>query len=100
MPSNTITLGEFIRLKREEKKILQQDLADKSGCTVTYLSLLENNKKTASIKLLKKISKNLGYQLEEFLMLWFLEKNPNKKFSKESFLGTKAVLKEVVNYLA
>ena len=50
--------------------------------------------------MLKKVSKNLGYELEEFLMLWFLKNNPNKKFSKESFLGAKAVLKEIVSYLA
>jgi len=100
MPSNTITLGRFIRLKREKKKIQQQDLADKSGCTVTYLSLLENNKKTASIKLLKRISKNLGCELQDFLILWFLKENPKKKFSKEKLLGAKVILKELVDYLA
>ncbi len=100
MSSNTVTLGKFIRFKREEKKILQQDLAKRCDCNPCYFSSLENNKKTASIKLLKKVSKNLGYELEEFLMLWFLKNNPNKKFSKESFLGAKAVLKEIVSYLA
>ena len=57
------TLGEAIRLARRTLNLNQKEIADKCGITVTYLSLIENNKRVPTFDTLAKILKVLNVHL-------------------------------------
>ncbi|MCZ2121572.1 MAG: helix-turn-helix transcriptional regulator, partial [Anaerolineales bacterium] len=48
-----------IKVWREFREISQQELAEKAGISVPYLSQLETNKRTGSIEVLSAIAKTL-----------------------------------------
>jgi len=62
------SMGQYIKLARVNSGISQSKLADEVGVTKTYVSLLENDRKDASVDLLKKIAKLLNVPV--FLLLW------------------------------
>jgi len=62
-------IGEAIRKIRKIKGIKQRDLAMMCEISQTYLSQIENNKKTPSIDILDKIGLKLGIPIPVILFL-------------------------------
>ncbi len=61
-------MGQYIKLARTNRGISQIKLADELNVSKTYISLLENNRKDASIELLKKMARLLDIPV--VLLLW------------------------------
>jgi transcriptional regulator with XRE-family HTH domain len=62
---NTLKLGKIIRDARLGSGLTQEDLAQKSGTTRTYISRIENNKSDLELATLRKIIEiGLGKKLE------------------------------------
>ena len=62
-----MNVGKKIRMKRVEKDIMVKELAEAVGVTLQHMSAVENGRKTASLKLLRKIAKELDGSLYEFI---------------------------------
>jgi putative transcriptional regulator len=59
-------MGLKLKFRRMERKLTQQELADKVGISRYYLSALERNKvKNPSIQVMKKISEILEMTVQE-----------------------------------
>ncbi len=65
-------IGKTIKQIRKEKKISQKDLADNVGISVSYLSLIENERKKPLVTMLEKICIELEVPLP---VLFFLSLN-------------------------
>lgn len=59
MKINTVMLGLRIRNARKEKNLTQDSLAEKTGLTGSYISMIENGKKDIGLKSLISISQVL-----------------------------------------
>ena len=66
---NQEKIGKFIAELRKEKKLTQQDLADKLGVTDRAVSHWENGRRLPDYSLLKDISKELNISINELLRL-------------------------------
>jgi transcriptional regulator with XRE-family HTH domain len=64
-----MNLGGAIQMCRNKRQLSQGDLAKLAGCSVSYLSMLENSKRDPTISTVKKIAKALGVPVE---ILFFL----------------------------
>lgn len=68
-----MTFGERIRQLRKERKLTQQELADKVGINFTYLSKIENDKLESaefpSEETIKKLAKALSANADELLLM-------------------------------
>ena len=62
-----MTVGKKIRMKRVEQDMQVKELAEAVGVTLQHMSAVENGSKTASLKLLRKIAKELDCSLYEFI---------------------------------
>lgn len=62
-------IGNAIQLARNKKKLTQTELAKRAGISVSYLSMLEREKRDPPLSTLKKISSALGLPIE---ILFFL----------------------------
>jgi transcriptional regulator with XRE-family HTH domain len=60
-------IGSRIRMRRNDLRISQEDLAFRAGLTPTYLSLLENGKRNPSLELLYRVCSALQIELAEIL---------------------------------
>ena len=60
------SMGERIKRVRLYRQLQQQELAAKIGCESTYLSALENDRKTPSLEMLGRISKQLDVPIDYF----------------------------------
>lgn len=58
-----LDIGRNLKVVRVSKRISQKELATKVGITTTYLSLIENSRKTPSLGLIERISSALGTPL-------------------------------------
>jgi len=58
-----------IKVWREFREMSQQELAEKAGISIPYLSQLETNKRTGSIEVLSAIAKTLNVFLENIVPL-------------------------------
>jgi transcriptional regulator with XRE-family HTH domain len=58
--------GKKVRIIRIEKGLSQKELSEKAGIDYTYISAIENNKKTPSIPLLVKIANALDCSVKDF----------------------------------
>lgn len=56
-----------IKVWREFREMSQQELADKAGISVPYLSQLETNKRRGSLEVLSSIAKALNVSLENIV---------------------------------
>ena len=56
-------LGQAIRARRRELGYTQTELAEFSGCGLTFLSNLENGKKTAELEKTLRVVSTLGIDL-------------------------------------
>ena len=62
-----MSTGKKIKLKRVEKDMMLKELAEAVGVTLQHMSAVENGRKTASLKLLRKIAKELGCSVLDFI---------------------------------
>lgn len=62
-------IGNIIKVARKKIGLSQGQLANRCGITVTYLSLIENDKKEPTMSLLQTIAENLKQPLPILLFL-------------------------------
>lgn len=55
-----MTIGKVIRMYREMRRMTQDELAEKSGITQSYISRLERDKAQATIEDIKALAKAMG----------------------------------------
>jgi transcriptional regulator with XRE-family HTH domain len=67
VPPHRRILGDNLRNLRKRAKLTQGKLAEKTGLSVVFLSLLENGWRAASIDSLLKISEALGVPIEDLV---------------------------------
>ena len=60
-------VGKVIKIKRIEKDLKVKELASKVEITEQYMSNIEHGKRSPSLKLLKKLAKELGCSVYEFI---------------------------------
>ena len=60
-------VGKVIKIKRVEKDLKVKELASKVEITEQYMSNIEHGKRNPSLKLLKKLAKELGCSVYEFI---------------------------------
>jgi transcriptional regulator with XRE-family HTH domain len=64
------TVGDLVRTQRKAVVLTQEKLADLSDISFEHLNHIENNKSGASIEVLDRIARSLGFnRLSEFLAL-------------------------------
>ena len=66
---STMNLGNAIRVCRAHRGLTQAKLAKEAGISLSYLSLLEHNKRDANVSTLEAIARGLGIPLN---LLFFL----------------------------
>ncbi|MDN4055695.1 XRE family transcriptional regulator [Massilia phosphatilytica] len=64
-----MNLGKAIQTSRQRRKLSQEALAKLAGCSVSYLSMLENSKRDPTISTVEKIAAALKIPVE---ILFFL----------------------------
>jgi|SRR6218665_3581301 transcriptional regulator with XRE-family HTH domain len=64
-----MNIGNSIKLCRQQKKWSQTELAKKAEISVSFLSLLERNKRDPNLSTLQGISKALGIPLSVLMFL-------------------------------
>jgi len=91
-------IGNTIKTIRKKKGIQQNELAEKSGISQTYLSQIENGTRTATLETLEKISNALDVPLSvlSFLSLEITAVNPNKR---EAYAKFQPIIKAMVEEL-
>jgi transcriptional regulator with XRE-family HTH domain len=57
---NKMNVGQAIRMCRTRRGVSQTDLAHRVDCSVSYLSMLENNKRDPTLSTLTKIAHGLN----------------------------------------
>ena len=72
-------IGDRVRELRGIKEVSQEKLAELASLDRTYISSVEKGKRNISIENIEKISKALGYTLQEFFSSEFFN---NKKSNK------------------
>ena len=60
-------VGKVIKIKRIEKDLKVKELASKVDITEQYMSNIEHGNRNPSLKLLKKLAKELGCSVYEFI---------------------------------
>ena len=73
-----MSIAKKIRELREQKGMSQAALGEAAGLTMTYINLVENEKKSPTLKSLEKISRALEIP---FPVLAFLALDPEKDMS-------------------
>jgi transcriptional regulator with XRE-family HTH domain len=58
-------LGKTIKRIREQKKMTQEDLADKAASNVSYLAKIENGYVNTSVRYLIKIARGLSIKVKD-----------------------------------
>lgn len=93
-----MNLGKTISQLRERKGMNQGEFAKILSITQTYLSLIENNKKTPNMALLEKISEELSTPLPFIFFLSMDEKDiPESK--RMHFKALEPVIKKFIGEL-
>lgn len=67
MSTSRAIIGRKIKIRREQKNLTQQQLADLLGVDRQYVWKLENGKKNLTFDYLDKVIKNLNCLPEDFL---------------------------------
>jgi transcriptional regulator with XRE-family HTH domain len=78
-------IGDVIASYRKENAITQEEFAKSIGVTVTYLSLVENDKRKPALPLLEKIATILGVSFTELVFIALKKKKPKSKKDLEIF---------------
>lgn len=79
-------LGRAIKLCRVQRGLSQSDLANATGLSVSYLSLLERNKRDPTITTILKLSNRLAVP---FIILVFLASDDQEKSKLDPVLQEK-----------
>lgn len=66
---NEFKLGTYIKKRREELKMSQEELCE-GLCAVSSLSRIENNQQDPSRNLTKNLLERLGLPMDRFIALW------------------------------
>ena len=72
-------LGDEIRKSREEAGLTQEQLSYSAGVDRSYVSLLENNKKSPTVDLLYRICDALGVSASDLLVRVEATRKPKTK---------------------
>jgi transcriptional regulator with XRE-family HTH domain len=67
VPKNRRILGDAVRTQRKRLKMTQEKLAEKTGLSVIFISLLENGHRTVSVDALLRIAKALGIRAADLM---------------------------------
>ena len=70
-----MTLGLRIRTLRKARKMTQQQLADVTQVSRIYIQALESNRRSPSMKLLHRLSEQLGVETSDLLEAVFSWRN-------------------------
>lgn len=62
-----MNLGKEIRMRRVQNDMNGKEFAAKLGITIQYLSAIEHNRRKPSMNLLRKMAKELGCSVFEFI---------------------------------
>lgn len=62
-----MNLGKEIRMRRVQNDMNGKEFAAKLGITIQYLSAIEHNRRNPSMALLRKMAKELGCSVFEFI---------------------------------
>lgn len=57
--ADAVNVGQAIRLCRNQRGVSQSDIAHQASCSVSYLSMLENNKRDPTLSTISKIAQAL-----------------------------------------
>ncbi len=68
-----MTLGKAIKFIRIQRGLRQADVAEKAGCSIAYISLLECDRRNVTVSTLTRISKVLRIPL--FLIFFLVEQD-------------------------
>lgn len=77
-----MNLGKAIKLCRTQRDLNQQELAEKVGLSVSYLSLIEKNKRDPSLSIVEELAVALGIPVTVLLFI-AAEKNDLAGFDPE-----------------
>jgi len=64
-----VAFGKIVRVKRLEKELSQEELADLADLHFTYVSSVERGERNISIENIAKLAKGLGCQLKDLMPL-------------------------------
>ena len=92
-------IGDVIASFREKKNVSQKELADALGVTITYISLIENNRKKPSAALLKSAANYFGVPIHAFPVLALNLGDIKDKNKKEAIKLVSAVVNKLVDFL-
>jgi transcriptional regulator with XRE-family HTH domain len=90
--------GKALRLARALAGLQQQQLADKAGIDASYISLIEQGKRSPSVKFIHKISKAIG--IPPYLFTFLAMESDDTELLDEKELASlgEALTKLVLNY--
>jgi len=89
-----MNIGHTLNSLRKMKSLTLQDLHDRTGLSVPYLSLLEKNKRSASLDSLEKLSKALSVPVAVIVFLSATDEELND--GSETLANLKNGLKQYV----
>jgi y4mF family transcriptional regulator len=67
VPTHRRLLGDAIRARRKHMDLTQEEMAEKAGLSVVFISLLENGHRTVSVDSLLKIARVLNVDLKNLV---------------------------------
>ncbi len=85
---NQIKIGEFIAKLRKEKKMTQQELADKLSVTDRAVSNWENGRRMPDVSFFKPLCEILGISVNELVVGEKISKNKIASISNETIINT------------
>lgn len=91
-------IGSIIKAERKKRGLSQNQLAARCSITVTYLSLIENDKKEPTVSLLRTIAENLNLPLP-ILIFMSLDDEDIPKSKKEFFNIVKPSINAILQNL-
>ncbi len=83
-----VKIGKFIAEKRKEKKLTQENLAEKIGVTSKTISRWENGNYMPDISLLKPLSEELGVTLNDLISGEKVDKEHYQEKLEENIIST------------
>lgn len=91
-------IGSIIKAERKKRGLSQNQLAARCSITVTYLSLIENDKKEPTVSLLRTIAENLNLPLP-ILIFMSLDDEDIPESKKEFFNIVKPSINAILQNL-
>lgn len=91
-----MNIGKAIKMCRHQRSLSQAELAKKTGLSISYLSLLERNKRDITISSLKKITESLNIPISILLFL-ASDKNDLKELDNDIIEKLSKVVLELMD---